>query len=108
MAAVVIEVVLEEEEVLKEEVLEVGVLKGEVVEEGVLEEEDAAGVVTGGVIAEEAIEEGSVEVESGLTTFAKLRVLKVGFSLRKINLACGLETKDLACTAKTSASNLYS
>ena len=96
MAAVVMEVVLEEEEVLKE-VLEVGVLKGEVVEEGVLEEEeDVAGVVTDGVIAEEVIEEGRVEVESGLTTFAKLRVLKVGFSLRKINLACGLETLDLA------------
>lgn len=95
MAAVVMEVVLEEEEVLKE-VLEVGVLKGEVVEEGVLEEEDVAGVVTDGVIAEEVIEEGRVEVESGLTTFAKLRVLKVGFSLRKINFACGLETLDLA------------
>ena len=95
MVAVVMEVVLEEEEVLKE-VLEVGVLKGEVVEEGVLEEEDVAGVVTDGVIAEEVIEEGRVEVESVLTTFAKLRVLKVGFSLRKINFACGLETLDLA------------
>ena len=51
---------------------------------------------TDGVIAEEVIEEGRVEVESVLTTFAKLRVLKVGFSLRKINFACGLETLDLA------------
>ena len=76
------EVVLEEEEVLEEEVLEIGVLKG-VVEERVLEEEEEEieGVVVG-VLAEE-IEEGSEEVVLVLTTFAKLRFLKVGFSLRK-------------------------
>ena len=93
MVAVVMEVVLEEEEEVLKEVLEVGVLK-EVVEEE--DEEDVAGVVTDEVIAEEVIEEGSVEVVAVLTTFAKLRVLKVGFSLRKINFACGLETLDLA------------
>ena len=75
-----------------EEVLEGGVLKEEV-EESVLEEEEVEGVVVVGVITEE-IEEGSEEVLV-LTTFAKLRFLKVGFSLRKINLACGLETLDL-------------
>ena len=78
-----------------EEVLEGGILKEEVVEEeSVLEEEEEVeGVVVVGVIAEE-IEEGSEEVLV-LTTFAKLRFLKVGFSLRKINLACGLDTLDL-------------
>ena len=59
------------------------------------------------VIDEGVLDEGRVEVLV-LTAFAKLRVLKVGFSLRKINLACCLDTLDLACTAKISASYLYS
>ena len=96
---VVVKEVLEED---LEEVLGGGVLK-EKVGESVLEEED----VEGRVMVEEIVE-GREEAVLVLTTFAKLRVLKVGFSLRKINLACGLGTRDFACTAKISASNLYS
>ena len=99
----VLEEVLEED---LEEVLGGGVLK-EKVGESVLEEEDVEGVVVGRVMVEEIVE-GREEAVLVLTTFAKLRVLKVGFSLRKINLACVLETRDLACTAEISASNLYS
>ena len=78
-----------------------------VVGEIVVGEEELGGVIEE-VIDEGVLEEGRVEEVFDLTAFAKLRVLKVGFSLRKINLACCLDTLDLACTAKISASYLYS